>query len=69
MRTSVKNEIYDLSVKENHYAFDRPATKDDDEHDEDYDILEEEEETVFEQGKKYKSEELIEFADKLLRAD
>jgi len=65
----VKNEIYDLSVKENHYAFDRPATKDDDEHDEDYDILEEEEETVFEQGKKYKSEELIEFADKLLRAD
>ncbi len=37
---------------------------------EDYDILEEEEqEAVFESGKKYSSEDLIAFADKLLRED
>jgi hypothetical protein len=37
--------------------------------DQDYDILEDEEEKVFKEGDKYSSEELIEFADKLLRED
>lgn len=37
--------------------------------DEDYDILEDEEEKVFEEGTKYSSEDLIAFADKLLRED
>jgi len=74
MRPSTKQRKYDNSLKSNRRAYDRYGAKggfeDSETIDEDEDLLEEEEEEkVYEEGTKYSSEQLIEFADKLLRAD
>jgi hypothetical protein len=72
MRPSTKQRQYDNSVKENRHAYDRYGAKggfEDLETDEDEDLLEEGGERVYEEGTRYSSEQLIEFADKLLRED
>src|ERR1039458_1091357 len=73
MRPSTKQRQHDNSVKENRHAYDRYGAKggfEDSETDGDGGLLEEEEgERVYEEGTRYSSEQLIEFADKLLRAD